>query len=240
MRHLLLALALTGACSEQQLEPGPVKVGTVLTTRDERGAPLKLRIDGITRDPGDEELQLYDVSFRNEAGQWEPYCEPDADGRASALVLQGGWDATGTYLPSDAVTFACTNGAIAKCVRWGYKPWKTVDGVSLAPYHQTCMRVVLADYCGDGSPHTRDGTAINIYDRLGIEKRDANANMVFEAAWSPSGAVYLNEPRRAKAADVVAECPERLSNRTGLGLSEAEIRERYPDALIFTEATPAR
>ena len=228
MRSAIVIVLVLGACADKR-EPGPVGVGTTLTTHDEHGAPLTLRIDAIARDPGDDDIYLYDVSFRNPAGQWEPYCEPDAEGRTTAIVVKGGWDATGNYIASDAVTFACTNGAIAKCARWGYKPWKT----GLAVYHQTCMRVVLADYCGNGRAHTRDGTRINVYDRIGIEKRD-NLPGVFEAAWTPSGAVYLNEPRRAVRGDVVGECPERLSDRTA-GLTEAEIRARYPEALIFTE-----
>ena len=227
MRPLVIALVLA-ACADKA-EPGAIEVGMTLATRDEHGAPLTLRIDAIARDPGDDDVYLYDVSFRTPGGLWEPYCEPDAEHRISAVVVKGGWDAAGDYIASDAVTFACTNGAIAKCVRWGYKPWKT----GLAAYHQTCMRVVLADYCGDGRAHTRDGTRINVYDRLGIETRD-DLPGTFEAAWTPSGAVYLNEPRRAVRSDVVGECPARLSDRAEK-LTEAQVRARFPDALIFTE-----
>jgi len=51
-------------------------------------------------------------------------------------------------------------------MRSGYKPWKVVNGQSLWAYHQACTRMMRADYCGDGRPHTREGTPIYIDDRL--------------------------------------------------------------------------
>jgi hypothetical protein len=36
----------------------------------------------------------------------------------------------------------------------GYKPWgHAPEGTSLAAYYQTCVRLVRADYCGDGVGH---------------------------------------------------------------------------------------
>src|SRR5204863_5686447 len=123
-----------------------------------------------------------------------PYCAADSDGRSRAIPLQGSWAAgAGTATRSaDRVTFACTSGALGKCVRLGYKPWKMVAGKPLAELHAACVRMVRADYCGDGRSHTRDGTRIDIWDRLGIQRRaePADAPELFEAAWSPAGAVW--------------------------------------------------
>ena len=57
---------------------------------------------------------------------------------------------------------------------------------SLADYHQACTRMLRADYCGDGTPHTVDGTLINIYDGIGIQ-RDTD-DWAFEAEWTTTGA----------------------------------------------------
>ena len=71
----------------------------------------------------------------------------------------------------------------------GYKPWKTVGGVSLRDHHQTCTRVLRADYCGNGVSHTQDGTLINIWDTLPapgpIQQRAVlpPPGMRFEAGW---------------------------------------------------------
>jgi len=78
----------------------------------------------------------------------------------------------------------CTGGAEGKCVRFGYKPWRRgPDGVSLAPYYQTCVRLVRADYCGDGIGHTRNGTPIDLFDTIGIQSDEVAPGMTFEAAW---------------------------------------------------------
>ena len=185
----------------------------MVTAHNEQGATLTLRIDAVerdTRDP-DGDLFLYEASVREPAdGSWKPFCSVDRESKNHAIPLQGSWDATRNHLPSaKVITFACTSGALGKCARFGYKPWKTVNGISLADYHQACVHMVSADYCGDGRAHTREGTQIDVYDRLGIQKREPGEDMVFEAGWSPHGAVYLHKPRYGgeKLEELVAQCP---------------------------------
>jgi hypothetical protein len=41
----------------------------------------------------------------------------------------------------------CISGAVGKCARFGYKPWKVLsDGQALSMYHQACVRMLRADY----------------------------------------------------------------------------------------------
>ena len=55
-----------------------------------------------------------------------------------------------------------------------------------------------ADYCGDGASHTLDGTWIDIYDGLGIQKKTLDDDgMMFEASWSVNGATCVSKPRGA-------------------------------------------
>jgi hypothetical protein len=124
-------------------------------------------------------------------------CDPDQYGRRVGFPLSGTWNDTGDHIDSDReFSLTCTSGALGKCVIWGYKPWRTApDGTSLAPYHQACTRAVRADYCGNGQPYTHDGTVIDIYDRLGIQRRDDIPDMSFEAAWGPAGAVCVRRTR---------------------------------------------
>ncbi len=137
-------------------------------------------------------------------------------------------------------TFACLKSPLAKCVRWGYKPWKTVDGVSLRDYHLACVRMTRADYCGDGRHHTREGTFIEIYDRLGVLKREERPGVAFEAAWGPNGAVFVNKPRYGEGPGaLVGECPDRLRDRTSLdapGLDKDAVLARWPEALLFNDS----
>jgi hypothetical protein len=85
-------------------------------------------------------------------------------------------------------TFACPQiGAIGKCVDAGYEPWAAgVDGAPLDAEHEACVRVMRADYCGDGTPHTVNGTLINIYDSAGVQ--DDSEPWGLEAEWDGDGA----------------------------------------------------
>lgn len=224
--------------------PGqPVGPGTVIEALSDSGELQRFRIDTVDPDPRDRDgdVRLYGVSiFQPGSNRWAAYCDPDLEGRSAAIPVQGSWTAQGDPQPggTDKLTFACTSGAIAKCVRFGYKPWKSVNGVSLQPYHAACMRMVRADYCGDGRPHTVDGTWIDIWDSLGIQQREKRPGHpdVFEAAWSPTGAVYLNVPRWSdKVADVVKDCPKHFVGRTSkdVALRPAEVEKRFPEVLIF-------
>jgi len=225
---------------------GALKPGATLSAVSEAGVPLKLRIDAVKPDPQDTlgEVLLYDVSFLDETDQqWKALCLPDREGHTTAIPLQGSWNQRGEYRASDAlITFACTNGVIAKCVRWGYKPWKTVNGQSLEPFHYACTRMARADYCGNGHGHTRDGTLIDVSDVLGLQKPTASDTLVLEAAWSPDGATYVNRARYAEPLEeLFAECPERLKGHTALdlpGLTPEQIRSRWPQTLLFNSSVP--
>lgn len=133
-----------------------------------------------------------------------------------ATALAGTWDGTGQFTPSSTLfTFACTNGTIAKCTRWGYRPWDTAfksDGTSaaLAPYHQSCVRAAIADYCADGRSWTRNGTLVDVYDydpaiglpagfidrtRGGVVPQNQAGAFVFESSFDGSGAAELDHTR---------------------------------------------
>jgi hypothetical protein len=243
---LLLGLLACEAVGCRERPSAPIAPGAVLTAHDEQGATMTLRVDAVEKDERDPDgdVFLYTTSFRDVTdGSWKPLCLPDREGKTHAIPLQGSWDAGRNHVPSDEIiTFACTNGSLGKCVRFGYKPWKTVHGISLSDYHQACVHMVPADYCGDGRAHTRNGTDINVYDRLGIQKREAAASgFVFEAAWSAHGAVYLDKPRYSGETlqELAAECPDHLRGRTpldGPSLDPRATMDRFPDALILTES----
>lgn len=77
-----------------------------------------------------------------------------------------------------------------------------------------------ADYCGNGKAHTREGTGINVYDVLGIQKKTDVSGMVFEAAWEPDGATCINHPRWFETlSQIRKECPEKLKDRINEGRS---------------------
>ncbi|MBV9202478.1 MAG: hypothetical protein JOY83_22635 [Alphaproteobacteria bacterium] len=97
------------------------------------------------------------------------------------------------------------------------------DGVSLAPYYQACVRLVRADYCGDGVGYTRNGTPIDVFDAIGIQRDEIAPGMTFEAAWGPDGAVCVRHPRLEELPNpetLVQQCP-RLAGYVGERCDEA-------------------
>ncbi len=182
----------------------------------------------------------------DQTGSWEPGCPPDADGRRVAIPLAATWDERGDRIETSSLfTLACTTGVIAKCYRWGYRPWVTGHG-DLAAMHWTCTRLARADYCGDGVSHTRDGTWINIWDTLpapGPIQRHGllpPLGMVFEAGWSTAGAVCLSHARWLSIEGLLAgRCPDRLIP-PGLGGiacdSVLDALARDPSVQMFNES----
>ena len=206
-------------------------VGAVLEV-DDAGTPRTIRIDAVEREPGTG-LWLHTLSMRSESGAFEPFCEPDADGRRLAFPLAGRSLRDGR-LVADATRFelVCTSGAQGKCVRFGYAPWRSLDT------YNACVRMVRADYCGDGEATTRDGTVIDIYDAVGVQKSEGGEDLTFEAGWSAEGAVCVAHPRIAENVTLPAleaRCP-RLRGLTGAACTQAAARER--GARLFNRSRP--
>jgi hypothetical protein len=184
-----------------------------------------------------------------EAGAWQPACPADADGRHVAIPVAGTWNERGDRVESSTMfTFGCTTGVIAKCYRWGYRPWITGYGADMVAMHQTCTRLARADYCGNGVPHTQDGTKINVWDTLplpGPIQRSAplmdKLGMLFEAGWNTGGAVCLSHTRWVLGGGlaIAQVCPDRLLVGGVLPLvcnTVAQVLGHDANAKMFNEA----
>ncbi len=103
-----------------------------------------------------------------------------------------------------------------------------------------------ADYCGDGRPNTRDGTAINAWDRLPapgpIQKHGLlpPLGMLFEAGWDTGGAVCLSRARWLLDDVLASQCPDRLIPPGLLGATVCdtalEVLFQQPSATMFNES----
>jgi hypothetical protein len=188
----------------------------------------------------------------SDISDWRLACPADSDGRSVAIPLAAIWDEHGDRSVSNTLfTFGCTTGVIAKCYRWGYRPWISGYG-DMVEMHWTCTRLARADYCGDGTPHTHDGTKINIWDTLPfpgpIQRRDGllppflpPVGMLFEAGWNTGGAVCLSRARWLldDGPQIAQLCPDRLVP-PGLGETVCEdVAEALgydADAKMFNDA----
>ncbi len=175
---------------------GALADGTRIAGRDWIGATLIGRVgDGTI------ELEISDVEQRDGLEWYSLAIDGNEMCAEGGLFLAGVWDETGARHDSleggdFAYSFSCNDGALAKCVDWGYAPYAVG-----ADAHQSCTRLVRADYCGDGTPHTADGTEIDIFDRLGVQQSDTSVDFDFEAGWGPQGAVCVSHPRYEEIAN---------------------------------------
>ena len=245
MRHRVLAAAacvllvpVAGVASQPEL----IVEGTAFVLRQADGTELRgaqlvgaeldlgggvtVRIDAVRPDPGDKsgETLLHAFSTRGADGTWVPLCEPDHDGHREGFPVPGRWDDAGRYhADPDHFALSCTSGAQAKCVRFGYKPWKPApDGASLVPLYEACVHMVRADYCGDGVATTREGPQIDVYDRHGVQRSESGPDFRFEAGWSPVGAVcvaHTRIPQNVTLEQLRASCP-RLAAALGESCTE--------------------
>jgi hypothetical protein len=172
-------------------------VGAHFNGTSDTGATVQLTIAHVTQEASpNTDSWDYEVWYSDPVhnASW-PLCR-DANGNAvSAYALDGHWSyAQGVsgggakIVDGTTFTFACKGqGAIGKCVSpIGYKPWGSYNGTSLNLQHQACVRLIRADYCGDGTSHTVDGKWVDLYDNLGLQSDTESWN--FEAEWDQNGA----------------------------------------------------
>ena len=127
---------------------------------------------------------------------------------AYAAALYGGvWASeTGTIASnSRLITLACLSGAVGKAGLWGYPPWVSHDGVRTGLQQlQAATRAIRADYCGDGTTHTADGTPIQVRDRYFDAFFDPAEDT--EAVFGNSGSVCKVEHDRLFSGGPAVDC----------------------------------
>ncbi len=215
-----------------RVRAGEALRGARLRIKDERGRTALVRVDDVRRDPliPTSSLLYYQLSrYDPESRRWRAFCAPGPDGSSLAVALERRAE----------LRFSCTSGAAGKCVRIGYRPWASApDGRSLRPYHEACVRMLRADYCGDGTPHTRAGTPVAWIDRAGLigEWRGrARSELRVEAVWGADGAVCVDRVRHEDLSSrdsLMARCP-RLAERAPC---DEQLLHRHEDALLINRS----
>lgn len=196
----------------------------------EDGNTMPMKVTGVTWAP---EIQgyLYDVKSWN-GSTWIPACGTDTSGNpVKAVAMADRWDLiNGAFVfDSSLFTFACVNAALGKCAVWGYWRWTTKQECKggsckdqdLAYWHEACQHMVRGDYCGNGSPHTRNGTTIDVYDSIDVQTRANVGGFSMEAEWRHDGAHCIQHTRWVKGQEnhaystdlayIQATCPSRLA-----------------------------
>ncbi|WP_428381731.1 ADYC domain-containing protein [Nevskia ramosa] len=161
----------------------------------EGGQIASIKLASIIPDPKDPDILRHEFQVQDAQGTWKPACQPNFYGETWGFPIALPEGHPGR---EGAITLTCSSGAVGKCVRFGYKPWaKGPHGEDLMPYHAACVHMVRADYAGDGTAHTKNGTDIDVYDRIGIQQSESgnDSKFGFEAGWAPAGAVCVAHTR---------------------------------------------
>ena len=163
------------------------------------GETVAMRIDSATVGAGDAaDIGMYAVSYQTTDG-WQRLCGSDEDGSPTlALAVPGVWNQQsgvsggGAYTASTTqFSWACRGKTIAKCVELGYKTW-----TGRTKQLTSCVRMLRGDYCGDGTPGTRDGQQLNVYDDVGVQADTLDWEK--EAEWTPGGARCISSAKNAR------------------------------------------
>ncbi|MEQ1508343.1 MAG: ADYC domain-containing protein [Myxococcota bacterium] len=213
--------------------------GTVLTSADLLGATLHMDgLDVRIADVHDDatakggRVVLHHLVIDGPGGAITELCNADPDGNHLGFPVQ---DDHGSY------ALTCTSGAIGKCVRWGYRPWdEQPGGPPLRALHEACVKMVRADYGGDGQTYTRDGTRIDYCDAYGINVCEPELDVSFEAAWGVDGAVCAARTRIPELATLDALGARYPRLKDHLGPDRCKMGDWRPGVLLFDRVANPR
>lgn len=150
-------------------------------------------------------------------GVWVPLYRNAQGAAIPTVALRGWWNtspaavgtaAGGEWRDDQRITFAARGYALSKCVELGYDH-------QFESYHHACVRLLRADYCGDGNSWTLDGTRLSITDRKGVQGRvsdapipgDPSSVWKLEAYWNEQGATCTNGQRIANLSPTCGGAP---------------------------------
>jgi hypothetical protein len=103
-------------------------------------------------------------------------------------------------------------------------------------YYNACVRLMRADYCGDGRGWTRDGTLVHLWANFDSGDEGDTPGLSYEAGWTSDGAVCVARtriPEVLTTEGLRAVCP-RLAAVPLCDLNGA----RHAGAILFNRSPP--
>lgn len=216
---------IEGRVQDLEGSKDPVFRATALSSD---GNTIKLAVQKVATDPC-VQVPLYTVKKLKADGsvdektdlcEGESYpespreaCDSDSVLTGKAIAVPGYWDRRAgkyqTECPTGQCRFtlSCITGSVAKCVHWGYVPGRTHGTTQLLPYFQACVHASRAHYL-DGKSFTCNGTTVEMFDKLGIQRPRPQQGMRFESLWHKEGLDCFAKTRYAHCDDELAGGPK--------------------------------
>ena len=204
---------------------------------DNVGNGKKLKINSVVQSATQPTVYFYDVHNEVSAGNFAALCLDGASNPTTAIPVPKAYDpdTAARLADTNALTWACRGAAIAKGIEWGYVPWTSAE---MEDAHEAAVRMIRADYCGNGVTHTTNGNAIDVSDKWNIQTPDTT--WPIEAKWGPNGAVCLNTPRKLQwdrsSIPCAASLPYCTSDGTSTGTPNTSASQY--GGLLMTRAVP--
>jgi hypothetical protein len=155
---------------------------------------------------------VYAVSYSAPLGGGR-FAEPVdyCGGAGGAIFIAGAYTARRAHVNTNAITVACPTGIVFKCAFWGYNPGTGGPTTDAWKFHQSCVVMGGARYCGaGGKSYTRELTPIEIRDgkiNYGVDWANDFGHpnpfpgdpdrMYIEAGWNENGPICLSKIRWA-------------------------------------------
>lgn len=200
---------------------GPALIGSILVFDLGDGVELPVTITDYEDVPswatGSPAVAAYGLSY---ADLGEPLLEQSickgtlVDPLQAAVVILAGerYDqASKTVIPNqgDWITLGCAGSATAKMALLGYGPNGDLGGqgapASVAQ-RQATLKMITADYCGDGTSYTVDGTPL-AWENVDGSVMPSSTPGASEAIWTDQGALCLDTPRVVERGEVACALP---------------------------------
>ncbi len=201
------------------------------------GEDMTFKILSVVQSGVQATTYFHTVHQLNGDNEFETICRDGAGNPTQAIALAGTWnpDTAVRQAGTGKFTWACRGAALAKAVEWGYQPWVSA---AMADAHEAAMRMIRADYCGDGVTHTSNGNPIDVSDKWSIQVADTS--WPIEAKWGPDGAVCLNTPRKLWWTRSSIPCAATLPYCTSNGLANGtpNTNPAQYGGLLMTQAVP--
>jgi hypothetical protein len=241
-------------------------VGARLYLHHNTGADYIIQIDAVASVPywastggGAPLLETYRFNWLDAVdlarAQWKNLCSrPPGNENGDTLGMQTDHvilfegdridRARRTVQSGDSTWFniGCAGNAIAKLALTGHTNAAAGDGFATTiGERQTILKMLSADYCGNGTPWTIGGQPLQWKDHRGW--MSYYSAVALEARWAPSGAVCLNQPRiDANPSEetrlvfgpdpirplIMAACPLPMCSGTALDLFGAHLASANP------------
>lgn len=165
-----------------------------LTEGPNTGEIAEIVLADVTRADNELNRRLYrfgDVTFNDGL----PTCEADENGMYDAALYGDITVDESKAVVSDrpnTIYIGCLSGAMGKAsYRWGYWPFELG-----AEKFTAVIRMLRADFCGNGESWTSPGQLLQVVDHFGVSSSFVDSSLDNEAVWSTEGAVCIGEYTR--------------------------------------------